>query len=448
MDSFEPKALPLFAQGVTMYQLFLRQFTPEGTLQAAEKLLPHLADLGIRILYLCPFNEADDDENRDYWSPRQIASGMNNPKNPYRINDYFRIDSEYGTDEDFASFVRVAHQLGIKVMLDIVYLHCGPRATLLSMDPDMIQRDKEGKPILGVWHFPLLNYDSPKLCEYMWGNMLYFVKKFDIDGYRCDVGGGVPLSFWEEGRRRIDAIKKDFIMLNEAPGIQADEKSAFELVYGFRHGSLLKFFKNEISPSEFRQELDDYFADGRENLRIMWYIDNHDIALDAYEERFEKTADVKQVENALAFVFAMEGMPLLYNGQEIADSNRHSLWANHEYGHHLGINWATAMTPKGKNRLAFIKRLIKLRANNRVLTMGTRAWLDLNQKDKVLGLVRTYEGNKVVCIFNAQEDVQKVSLPHIQVKKIVLNTGAEIQDISDGSVVELQGYSCVFFEIK
>ena len=65
MSSFVPKGLPVFAEGATMYQLFLRQFTPEGTLEAAEKRLPYLANLGIKILYFCPFNEADDDENRD-----------------------------------------------------------------------------------------------------------------------------------------------------------------------------------------------------------------------------------------------------------------------------------------------------------------------------------------------------------------------------------------------
>ena len=74
--------------GETLYQIFLRPFTPEGTIAAAEKHLSEVADLGVKILYLCPVAAADDDMARENWAPRQIASGCNNPRNPYRISDY------------------------------------------------------------------------------------------------------------------------------------------------------------------------------------------------------------------------------------------------------------------------------------------------------------------------------------------------------------------------
>lgn len=136
------------------------------------------------------------------------------------MKDYFKIDSEYGTNEDLKSFVDTAHRLGLKVMLDLVYFHCGPSAVLINKDKDFIKRFPDGTPDCGEWHFPTLNFDCPELCEYLWSNMEYWIKSFDIDGYRCDVGDSIPLSFWKEGSRRIRELKSDFIMINE--GVKDD----------------------------------------------------------------------------------------------------------------------------------------------------------------------------------------------------------------------------------
>ena len=71
-----------------LYQLFLRPFTPEGTLAGAKKMLPHLKDVGVDIVYLCPVVYSDEDKREDYWSTRQRECGFHNPLNPYRLADY------------------------------------------------------------------------------------------------------------------------------------------------------------------------------------------------------------------------------------------------------------------------------------------------------------------------------------------------------------------------
>ena len=91
--------LPVNLEKCVIYQVFLRAFTLEGTLKAAERLLPHLADLKVDIIYLCPVVEADDDANQELWSERQLMSKSGNPKNTYRMKDYYKIDEEYGTDD-------------------------------------------------------------------------------------------------------------------------------------------------------------------------------------------------------------------------------------------------------------------------------------------------------------------------------------------------------------
>ena len=104
-----------YVKSAVIYQLFLRPFTPEGTLEAATRMLPHVASLGVDIVYLCPQMTADDDPRTEFWSDRQNASKMDNPYSPYRIKDYFATDPEYGTDDDLRRFVTVAHSLGLFV---------------------------------------------------------------------------------------------------------------------------------------------------------------------------------------------------------------------------------------------------------------------------------------------------------------------------------------------
>ena len=92
-----------FTEGV-MYQIQPRAFTPEGTLKTAAQKLPYLKDLGVTIVYLVPVMKMDTSMDKSFWSPRQIRSGFENPKNQYRIADYFHVDEEYGTDQDLADF--------------------------------------------------------------------------------------------------------------------------------------------------------------------------------------------------------------------------------------------------------------------------------------------------------------------------------------------------------
>jgi hypothetical protein len=112
MNERQARPAPEWVTQGIMYQIQPRAFTPEGTLKAATARLPQLADLGVDILYLCPVFVSDDDPDLQGWSPRQKKSGMNNPRNPYRIKDYFHVDPEYGTDDDLKAFIAEAHRSG------------------------------------------------------------------------------------------------------------------------------------------------------------------------------------------------------------------------------------------------------------------------------------------------------------------------------------------------
>jgi hypothetical protein len=185
------RTLPEYVKSGVMYQLFLRPFTPEGTFKAAEAMLPHLASLGVDIIYLCPFFAADTDEDIAGWSDRQRGSNLGQPKNPYRIADYFHVDEEYGTDEDCVNFVAAAHALGMRVIFDLVYFHCGPTAVFLAEHKDFVMLDEDGKIAVGEWRFPRLNFENRELRDYLISNMKALIDGATIENGTAKDGGNL-----------------------------------------------------------------------------------------------------------------------------------------------------------------------------------------------------------------------------------------------------------------
>jgi cyclomaltodextrinase len=390
---------PSYLTNGIIYQLFLRPFTPQGTLVAATTMLPFLAENGIDIVYLCPVTWADDDPREEFWSDRQKKSELKNPQNPYRVKDYYRIDPEYGTDEDLLLFVKEAHALGMRVILDLVYYHCGPTAVFIKEHPDFVKRDEHGQVKNGRWHFPEINFESAELREYLWKNMEYFIEKFDVDGYRCDVSPSVPLDFWEEGRKRMEALKPDVMMLAEGDTVD-EQLYAFDINYAFGwRSTLAKVFEKKEPASSIRtywQNMVDKFPQGARFLRAT---DNHDVSNDEYDQRHELTWGARAHEAALLLNFTMDGVPFVYNGQEVADSNRHSIYGNRNFGKNLFIHWHNVLTNEGQDRLEFFREIAQLRHDNSVLTEGTVEWLENDQADAVVSFRRRgCEGDMVIII--------------------------------------------------
>ena len=332
-------------------------------------------DLGPKYIQLLPVAAADDDEDQRFWSKRQIASGTGNPKNSYRIKDYFAIDEEYGTDEDLLDFVKEAHRLGLRVLLDLVYLHCGPGAVFLEEHPDYVIRNDDGSIHLGQWNFPLLNFDSRGLREYLWSNMVYFVEKFDVDGYRCDVGDGIPLDFWEEGVRRIRAVKPDIFMVNE--GSDPEYLSVFDVNY-FYDGCFdaVPVALGNGRADEFCRKWEECRRKLPKGGQVLHFIDNHDIASDCYEDRHEKTIGTDGVEALLVLDFLLDGVPFVFNGYEVADDLKHNMFSNRFYGRDASVNWANALCEKGKRRIRLMKELFRLRDEKKALRSQELSWYD------------------------------------------------------------------------
>jgi len=399
LNQRQARTSPEWLTGGVMYQIQPRAFTPEGTLKAAQARLPRLAELGVTVLYLCPIFVADDDMDQRFWSPRQKRSGMNNPRNPYRMKDFYHVDPEYGTDQDLKEFVKAAHALKLRVMLDMVYLHCGPKAVFLQEHPEFIKRDASGQAVNAAWAFPALNYDSPELREYLWKNMEWWIRDFDVDGFRCDVADGVPLDFWEAGRERIEKIRPDVGMLAEGTRKQ-DQLKAFDLDYGW--GKSFAAMTNAASIRTLWQTMRKERPVG--GAKFVRFIDNHDYTNDDYENRLEKRWGHAKVDAALVALFTLDGVPFLYNGQEVADAARHSIFGR------LPIDWANGETPAGRSRFAFVQKLCALRRAERSLTQGELAWLDNDAPEAVLSFARKQGDGQVLAVINLTDKPVKVSV--------------------------------------
>ena len=397
------KSAPDFLRSSVLYQLFLRPFTAAGTFKAAEERLPFLKETGVDVIYLAAMAQADDGDDVKYWSGRQVASKLGNPCNPYRVKDYFAIDPEYGTPEDFERFVAAAHRLGLKVLYDLVYYHCGPNSKIFREHPGWIRRDKDGSLFKGPWRFPVLKMGSVDLREYLFANMTYLMERYKLDGFRCDVGSTVPISFWEEGRRRCEMINPDMIMLCEGRAPES-QFAAFDLNYGFQVQKTLENIQagrtNANALAESYRACTRMYPKG---FRFMRCIENHDIVnVGPGGKSPEAKYGATLCESMLATVFLLDGLPMIYNGQEVADDAPHSIWSNRFYGGRR-IDWGRAFAETGRKRRAFVRRLVDLRHRHPDLFDAPVDWLPVGDPDKVYAFRRKLKGGDLLLVVNVTD---------------------------------------------
>lgn len=413
-----------------MYQVFPRAMTREGTLKAAEAHLEEIAALGTDVVYLCPVFVSDADEDRTYWSARQGLVEFQNPCNPYRMKDYFHVDPEYGDDAALHSFVEKTHALGMKIMLDLVYFHCGPKAVFLQEHPDYIVRDEQGEPAVGEWRFPVLNYKNPALCEYMYSNMLYFIKEYGVDGYRCDVGDRVPEFFWKEGIRRCRELRPDFLMLNEGR-TEPVKNAGFDWFYGFEWTAAYRDMFLKGSGAEALQKAHEQYAGGYTYLRALT---NHDYTNDVYDRRYDREASSECVDLAFVVNALIDGVYFIYNGDEVCDDHRHNIFYSrfHNAGLDCTVNWTLAGSEAAVRRRALITEMACLRRNE-PFASGEMLWQEA--QGSRLAFKRTLNGKTACVMVNFGSEAQSWTLDRAAGAVLAQRSAA-----LDGAQVTLDAY--------
>jgi glycosidase len=372
---------PDWVKNATIYQINTRQFTPEGTFRAAERELPRLKALNVDILWLMPVHEI----------------GRLNRKgtlgSPYAVRDYYSVNPEFGTLADLKHFVAAAHALGLHVILDWVANHTAWDNNLVALHPEWYERDWKGAFRPTPWwdwsDIINLDYRQPGLRKYMTDALKYWVREADVDGF-------VPVDFWDNARRELDAIKPVFMLAEwESRDLHA---RAFDMTYAW------SWYDAVHRIAQGKDDLNALFVYYSWNESSfppdcirMTFLSNHD--KNAWEGTMNEAFGAAAPAAAVLSVVG-DGLPLLYNGQEAGEPKRLKFFEKDP------IAW------QDHPMAELYRKLFALKHANTALWNGhwgaTMVHVPNNHRAEVLSFVRRNAQDKVFAVINFSKAAQTV----------------------------------------
>ncbi len=294
---------PDFIRQSNIYEVNVRQYTPEGTFKAFETNLPRLKAMGVDILWFMPITPISEVDRKG-----KLGSY-------YAVQDYTAVNPEFGTMEDWKALVKKAHEMKFKVIIDWVANHTGADNRWIQSNPDFFVKRKDGKLSFAFdWSDTRdLNYDNPVLHDSMISAMKFWLTETGIDGFRCDVAGEVPRSFWQHCIVELKKVKSDIFMLAEADLAWLHD-AGFHASYGWDgFAKMKKVAKGEAGPRVLDtviMKLEETFPP---NAIKMYFTSNHD------ENSWNK-ADYQTMPGEIHAPFAVlsqtwkNSLPLIYSG--------------------------------------------------------------------------------------------------------------------------------------
>ena len=369
---------PQWVRDGIVYEVFPRNFSASGNFNGITAKLDELHDLGVTILWLMPIHPSGREKSKGTFG------------SPYAVQDFFAINPDYGTKEEFKKLIAQSHQRGMKVIIDIVANHTSWDSVMMKI-PGFYATDTNGKiisPVADWYDVAQLNYKNPKLRDYMTGMLKYWVREFDLDGFRCDVAHMMPVDFWEDARVQLAEIKPDILLLAEA-SVPALLVKAFDMDYAWPfHGTLNHVLLEGAPASDFKKTWDESrarFPKGSLHLRIS---DNHD------EARAVARFGLKGALAASVLMFSLDGVPLLYNGMEVGDATESGAPALFEK---LPIFWEPKERPPMRN---IYRQLIELRKKYPAFRNDRVIWLKNSDEANLVTLMRLDEQDEFVILIN------------------------------------------------
>ena len=307
-----PKSL----RNKVMYQIFVRNFSQEGTFEKVRERLGEIKELGTDIIWLMPIH------------PIGRIQRKGSLGSPYAISDYRAINPEFGTLDDFKALVSDIHAHGMKCMIDVVYNHTSPDSVLSKEHPEWFYHKEDGGfgNRVGDWTDIIdLDYSDKELWRYQIDTLKMWAEI--VDGFRCDVAPLIPLEFWLQARKEVEEVREGCIWLSESvePGFitymrgrgltalsDSEIYQAFDISYDY---DIYDVFRAYIAG---RAKLADYagainrqeyiYPDNFVKLR---FLENHDQTRAAF-----LIPEYSALRNWTAFSFFQKGMAFIYAGQE------------------------------------------------------------------------------------------------------------------------------------
>src|SRR4051812_11666981 len=369
---------PAWVRGGVIYEIYPRQFSEAGNFAGVTAELDRLKELGVNILWLMPIHPIGQEKKKG-----PIGS-------PYAVRDYYAVNPDYGTAADLKRLVAESHRRGMKVIIDVVANHTSWDSVMMKT-PEFYVRDAQGHITFPHdWSdVAELNYDSPKLRRYMTDMLKFWLRDFDLDGFRCDVAAEVPTDFWEQARAELDRVKPDIVMLAESDKPELLSR-AFDLDYSWPlHGALNDVVQGRKPATAFRDTWQSDAAKYPRGALRMRFSDNHD------EKRAVARFGEAGALASSALMFTLDGVPMLYNGMEVGDTTESG---DPALFYRLPVFW-----PIEKRRPEFprfYRQMIALRKAHPALTLGRLEWLRNSDESRVVTFARREGAEEIVVAIN------------------------------------------------
>lgn len=422
----ELSVTPDWSKNMSIYEVNIRQYTPEGTLNAFSEHLPSIKALGAEIIWLMPifpisekFRKADSNTfTYEIENPQERKKYLGSY---YSTNDYKAINPDLGNFDDLRALVQKVHELDMTIILDLAVNHTGWDHNWLTTHPEYYTRVEKGStpwnpewmkqhpefyaelsergftyPIDGGetdwWDTADLDYNSEELRSEMIDILKYWVKEYNVDGYRCDMAMRVPTDFWEDVRKALDEIKPVFMLA------EAEEVDLLDYAFDMNYSWELLHITEDIASGKKTVE----------NIRHNLEKDKELYEADAYRMRFTTNHDENSwagtvferygggVKTFAALTVMLPGMPLIYSGQEAGLNKRLKFFEKDT------IDWQ-----ESELRL-FYTTLLQQKKSNQALLNGSAGGelidITTTKQDQILGFSRAKDADKILAVFNLSNE--------------------------------------------
>ena len=384
-QEFKP---PEWSYNNAIYEVNIRQYTEEGTIKAFEKHLPRLKELGADILWLMPIHPIGEKN-------RKGTLGSY-----YSVKDYKAVNPEFGTLEEFKFLVKMIHKMGMHVIIDWVTNHTAWDHNWIEEHPDFYTKNSLGNfisPNADWTDVADLNFENKELWSEIIEALKFWVEEYDIDGYRCDVAGMVPIEFWIEARTELEKIKNVFMLAEwDTPEVHL----AFDMSYDWDlHHILNGIAKKEKTVLDLIEHLNVNEEEFPANAFRMQFTSNHDE--NSWNGTvFERLGDGVEVFAVLTCL--IPDMPLVYTGQEAGNNKRLSFFEKDL------VEW------KDDKLFDIYSKLFQLKKNNKALQNGTLGgemnYIKSSDEKNIFAFSRNVEKDKVLVLFNLSNKPVEVEL--------------------------------------
>jgi cyclomaltodextrinase / maltogenic alpha-amylase / neopullulanase len=428
----------------------------------------YFKNLNINSLWISPITKNPDSSYQEYPKPNRFYTGYHG----YWPTSSSVIDPHFGTDDDMKELVETAHKNGINILLDYVTHHVHQEHPLYQKHPEWTTKLDlpDGKKNIRIWDderlttwfdtfMPTLDLSRPEVIKLNTDSTIFWLKKFDLDGYRHDASKHVPLPFW---RNLTKELKRDFIakgkpiyqigetygsreLINSYIGTgMMDAQFDFSLYFDSRDAIV----KDEVSFKNVENSLRESFNYFGNHSTMGYITGNHDqprmISLAGGGLKFEENdreagfdhfvgvgdpVGYKKLQMLTALMFSIPGVPVIYYGDEIGipgagdpDCRRMMRFENLNANEMQTKQIAEKLTQMRKNRLSLIYGDTDILLSN----------------DEVLVILRDYFGEVTISVFNKGKKTTGLAfdLPYRYLNKI-LKTNFNGKVIKEGNLVRV-----------